>query len=54
MRSQKATYPGLHGETAAREFAARVHQQAHATLDELDRPTTRLHAIADYILNRSS
>lgn len=54
MRSQKATYPGVHGETAAREFAARVHQQAHATLNELDRPTARLHAIADFILNRQT
>lgn len=54
MRSQKATYPGIHGETAAREFAARVHQQAHATLNELDRPTARLHAIADFILNRQA
>ncbi len=54
MRSQKATYPGVHGETAAREFATRVHQQASATLNELDRPTARLHAIADFILNRQA
>ncbi|HKO99793.1 MAG TPA: farnesyl diphosphate synthase [Pyrinomonadaceae bacterium] len=52
MRSQKATYPGLHGEVAARELAGRVHQQARAILNQLDRPTERLHAIADYILNR--
>jgi hypothetical protein len=52
MRSQKATYPGLHGEVAAREFAGRVHQQARTTLQKLDRPTERLHAIADFILNR--
>jgi geranylgeranyl diphosphate synthase type II len=54
MRSQKATYPGLHGETAAREFAVRVHEQAIATLEKLNRPTTRLHAIADFILNRQA
>lgn len=54
MRSQKATYPALHGEDAAREFAARVHRQARETLNELDRHTERLRAIADYILNRTA
>jgi len=51
-RSAKATYPNLHGVDSAREFAGRVHQQTRATLDQLSRPTERLHAIADYILNR--
>jgi geranylgeranyl pyrophosphate synthase len=54
MRSAKATYPNLHGVEAARELAGRVHQHARATLDQLDRPTKRLHAIADYILHRSA
>jgi len=54
LRSEKATYPALHGEDAAREFATRVHKQACATLIELDRPSERLSAIADYILNRTA
>lgn len=54
MRSAKATYPNLHGVDSAREFAGRVHQKARETLNQLDRPTERLHAIADYILNRTA
>ena len=54
LRSAKATYPNLHGVDSARELALRVHQQARATLNQLDRPTKRLHAIADYILNRTA
>jgi geranylgeranyl pyrophosphate synthase len=54
MRSEKATYPNLHGVDAARDHANQVHQQARATLDQLDRPTERLHAIVDYILHRSA
>lgn len=54
MRSAKATYPNLHGVEPARELAGRVHQHARAALDQLDRPTKRLHAIADYILHRSA
>jgi geranylgeranyl diphosphate synthase, type II len=51
-RSDKATYPALHGIDAAREHAAAVHQQARAALDKLHQPTERLHLIADYILTR--
>jgi geranylgeranyl pyrophosphate synthase len=53
-RSQKATYPDLHGIEGARDLALRVHSQARASLDQIKRPTTRLAAIADYILNRSA
>jgi geranylgeranyl pyrophosphate synthase len=53
-RSEKATYPQLHGIDGARELASRVHAKARATLDQISRPTTRLHSIADYILNRRS
>jgi geranylgeranyl diphosphate synthase type II len=52
MRSKKATYPNHHGIAAARELASRVHEQARATLHQIPRPTERLHAIADYILER--
>ena len=54
IRSRKATYPNLHGVDAARNHAGQVHQQARATLHQLTRPTQRLHAIADYILNRTA
>lgn len=54
MRSEKATYPNLHGVDAARVLANRVHGQARATLNQLAQPTQRLHEIADYILHRSA
>lgn len=52
-RAAKATYPNIHGLAAAEDFAKRVHEQARTHLNELNHPTDRLHAIADYILNRS-
>jgi geranylgeranyl diphosphate synthase type II len=54
MRSKKATYPNVHGIDAARAEAKRAHEQSRAILDELKRPTDRLHAIADYILQRTA
>lgn len=54
LRSEKATYPHLHGIEAARQLAHRVHGQARTTLDQIERPTERLAAIADYILNRTA
>lgn len=54
LRSKKATYPHLHGIDAARDLALRVHGRARATLDQIERPTERLSAIADYILNRTA
>ena len=53
-RSEKATYPHLHGIDAARELALRVHSRTREVLDQIDRPTARLGAIADYILNRTA
>jgi len=53
-RAEKATYPHLHGIDEARELAVRVHGRARAILDQIARPTTRLAAIADYILNRTT
>ncbi len=53
-RSLKATYPGLYGNEAAREAAARVHGEACAALKEIDRPTETLREIADFILNRTA
>jgi len=53
-RSEKATYPHLHGIDAAHDHALRVHGRARATLGRIERPTERLAAIADYILNRTA
>jgi geranylgeranyl pyrophosphate synthase len=54
MRAAKATYPNLHGLDGARETAEHVHATTRATLEQLERKTERLHAIADYILHRTA
>jgi geranylgeranyl pyrophosphate synthase len=53
-RSQKATYPGVHGLEAAHKRAMKVHEEACVALAELDRPTETLRSIADFILNRNN
>ena len=53
-RSEKATYPGIHGIYTARERALRVHEEACAALKKIDKPTDNLRAIADFILNRTA
>jgi geranylgeranyl diphosphate synthase, type II len=53
-RSQKATYPGVHGLEAAHKRAVTAHEEACAALKELHRPTERLRAIADFILKRDT
>ncbi len=54
MRAAKATYVNIHGLEGARQLAEQVHAKSLTTLEQLDQPTERLHAIADYILNRSA
>ena len=54
LRSEKATYPHLHGIDEARDLAFRVHGGPARSLDKIERPTERLAAIADYILNRTT
>ena len=54
VRSAKATYVNIHGLDGARQLAEQVHAKSLATLKQLNQPTERLHAIADYILNRSA
>lgn len=51
-RSQKATYPSLYGLEATRERAEIAYKEACAALDELERPTPILRAIARLILER--
>jgi geranylgeranyl pyrophosphate synthase len=53
-RSQKATYPGVYGLEAAKDRARQAHAQARSTLNELERPTLMLAAIADFLLDRES
>ena len=53
-RSSKATFPGIYGIEATRERARHVHQEALAALAELNRPTTTLREIADFILEREA
>lgn len=53
-RAQKATYPSLYGIEAAHQRADLVHQRACAVLEQIDRPTERLRAIADFILQRQA
>ena len=51
--SRKATYPALYGIEETREAAANAHRMACEALDQIDRPTTELRGIADFILNRT-
>jgi geranylgeranyl pyrophosphate synthase len=52
-RSNKATYPALHGLEETRVAAVKAHRDACAALDQLDRPTDMLRRIADFILDRT-
>ena len=52
-RSNKATYPALHGMEETRLAAIDAHRDACETLDQIDRPTEVLKHIADFILHRT-
>jgi geranylgeranyl diphosphate synthase, type II len=52
-RSNKATYPALHGMEETRAAAINAHRDACHALDQLDRPTDVLQRIADFILHRT-
>jgi geranylgeranyl pyrophosphate synthase len=54
MRSKKATYPALYGIEATQKHLAHAHETACASLERLHRPTERLRAIADFILERQA
>ncbi|HKR14652.1 MAG TPA: farnesyl diphosphate synthase [Pyrinomonadaceae bacterium] len=53
-QSRKATYPALYGLEETREAALKAHRSACEALDRIDRPTTDLRQIADFILNRTA
>jgi geranylgeranyl pyrophosphate synthase len=52
-RSNKATYPALHGMEETRLAAIDAHRNACHALDQLDRSTDVLKKIADFILHRT-
>ncbi len=53
-RAQKATYPSLYGIESAHQRADLVHQEACAALEQIDKPTEGLRAIAAFILKRDA
>ena len=52
-RSNKATYPSLHGMEDTRAAAITAHRDACEALDQINRPTDALRHIADFILHRT-
>ena len=52
-RSNKATYPALHGLEETLAAANKAHRDACDALDRIDRSTNILHRIADFILHRT-
>lgn len=53
-QSRKATYPALYGVEETREAALKAHRAACNALDRIDRATSELREIADFILNRTA
>jgi len=51
-RSRKATYPSLYGIESTRAQLQAVHGAACVALDSINRPTSLLRSIADFILER--
>ena len=54
QRSQKATYPALHGVEATRQHLLAAHQAACDALAAIQKSTTLLRAIGDFILERQA
>jgi geranylgeranyl diphosphate synthase type II len=52
-RSNKATYPALHGMEETRAAAIDAHHNACHALDQINKPTDVLRRIADFILHRT-
>ncbi|MEJ7847707.1 MAG: polyprenyl synthetase family protein [Pyrinomonadaceae bacterium] len=50
----KATYPAFYGLAETGKLAREVHARAISNLDQIERPTNLLLAVADYILSRTS
>ena len=54
QRAKKATYPALYGVEATRKHLLHAHMSACAALENIDRPTELLRAIADFIQQRQA
>lgn len=52
VTAQKATYPSIYGMEKATKLAEKVHQEACAELEKIDKDTKILVELADFILNR--
>jgi geranylgeranyl diphosphate synthase, type II len=52
VTAQKATYPGIYGLEEANNLANRVYREACAALENIDKNTKILVALADFILHR--
>jgi geranylgeranyl pyrophosphate synthase len=52
-RSNKATYPALHGMEETRAAAIEAHRDACRALDQIDRPTEVLRRVTEFILHRT-
>jgi len=53
-RSRKATYPAIHGLEATRMKIDAAHAAAGDALDQIDRPTDILRAIANFVRDREA
>lgn len=54
LSALKATYPAFYGLGETEGLAREVHERAIGKLEQINRPTSLLSAIADYILLRTS
>lgn len=52
ITADKATYPAFYGIEETRKLARKIHDEACAELEKIDRETAVLREIAAYILNR--
>ncbi len=52
ISAEKATYPALYGLEETRKLAENVLRQACQELEKIDKETSLLREIADFILNR--
>jgi geranylgeranyl diphosphate synthase type II len=52
LEQHKLTYPAVHGMEAARERVIKLTHEAIAALDPLQRETTPLRTLANYLMNR--
>ena len=54
LSAAKATYPGFYGVDGARELAEKVHLDTVGALKNLDRDTSLLRKLSEFILKRNN